>query len=223
MMKVSASLTEKELNRKRQIRAPLEIGQTCIGILTMNEITKSGLKRFYLYTQDQETLIIASEFHNFTEISYHQISLSSTTFLPKDQHCLGVLVSRQSSSTKIGRLNHFADQTRREACISIRMHREYEIPKHTMKSGESKIRIRMLPHSITDVEDDYSMHQKAFSHFPKFYPEVKFIESKNNVLFVVKNQHCFSFAQLYDEEYFFAVSYPLSIFQGFCIAAAILT
>ena len=38
---------------------------------------------------------------------------------------------------------------------------------------------------------------------------------------MVKKSHCFSLAKQYEDEFHFTVSYPLSIFQGFCIAISL--
>lgn len=216
-MKISPQLSVKELNRKRQVMTPLNIGTTFIGIFTRRKKTKSGLKRFYLYTSDQQTLVIASEFHFYGD-SYHRISLSSTNFIPSDDHCVGQLILKEYSSTFLGKLNHFTDTSKQEDSVRIKYSREYEKVDKTLPR---EIEVTILPHVDSDEEDDYSIKQMSFSFFSKLYPDVNFQPSKKNVLFLVKKNHCFSLAKQYKDEFFFAVSYPLSIFQGFCIAASL--
>ena len=187
-MQIAPQLTVKELNRKRQVMTPLNFGTTFIGIFTRRKKTKSGKKRFYLYTSDQQSLVLASEFHFYGD-SFHRISISSTNFIPSDDHCVGQLILKEYSSAFLGKLNHFTDQSRQEDSIRIRYSREYEKVDETLPH---EIEVTILPHVDTDEEDDYSIKQAPFS-----------------------------LAKQYKDEFFFAVSYPLSIFQGFCIAASL--
>ncbi|OHT11959.1 hypothetical protein TRFO_18330 [Tritrichomonas foetus] len=270
------NLSAKELNRKRQVMAPLNIGTSFVGIFTRKVKTKSGLPRFYLYTLDQKDLVCASEFHIFGD-SYHRISLSSTCFVPSDHRCLGQLVNKEFSPVFLGKLNHFADPNRQVDSIRIRVAREYEKPNLIDKSKKKKtlevptkastkmtesdncysnsnnnnvinikkdnrdinnkkqnddvddnttkasrdIEVTILPHVETNEEDDFSIRKRPFKFFHRLFPSVSYVESKKNVLFMVKKNHCFSLVKQFEDEYYFTVSYPLSIFQGFCIAASL--
>lgn len=216
-MKIDNQLTKKELNRKRQVMTPLNFGTTFVGIFTRRKKTKSGLKRYYLYTSDKNKLVIASEFHFFGD-SYHRISLSSTNFIPSDDHCVGQLYLKEYSASFLGKINHFTDSTKQEDSIRIRYSREYEKVDDTLPR---EVEVTILPHADTDADDDYTIKQAPFSLFPELYPDINYKDSKKNLLLLVKKDHCFSLAKEYKDEFFFAVSYPLSIFQGFCIAASL--
>jgi hypothetical protein len=55
-------------------------------------------------------------------------------------------------------------------------------------------------------------------NYAKFFPQRQVMDSKRNVLFCLNRKHCFSMAKREGDVFYFAVSHPLSIFQGFCIA-----
>ena len=213
---ISPPFSNKEINRKRQVMSPLNIGSSFIGIFTRRSVTKSGFPRFYVYTLDQNDLVIASELHYYRDLC-HRISLSSTNFELNDRYSIGQLKRKEFSPSFIGKLNHFTDNSRNEDSIQIRVGRKFEKETDNFK----EIDITILPHSPNQIEDDFSIVQRPFTSFSKLFPDVKFIESKKNVLFMVKKSHCFSLAKQYEDEFHFTVSYPLSIFQGFCIAISL--
>ena len=82
-----------------------------------------------------------------------------------------------------------------------------------------QVEVMTLPNAEDDGDD--SIVQRDFANFVKLFPGVRMVESKKNILLCVKRSHCFSMAKVDEDEWHVAISFPLSIFQGFAIALSL--
>jgi hypothetical protein len=116
-----------------------------------------------------------------------------------------------------GKINHFYDSSRQEDCIQVRQLKEFEkVPR--LGSG-IQLEVDTLPCAEDSDDDDSSeIVQFDFANYHRFFPTRQVKGSKRDVLLCVQKKHCFSMAKRESDVFYFAVSFPLSIFQGFCIA-----
>lgn len=179
-----------------------------LGIFSKRSKTKSGYPRFYLYSENKNKLILSAESHVFKNARY-EISNNSNDFTENSNYYLGRLI------------NHLdQDLCFAKSKISINSN---EIKKNLIiKFSKNDQKINFLPNDFPN----FLLDQIKFSDFNLFFqlfPNFLNIENSNrNILLTFNNICCFTFAQINKDEYFFYVSKPLSLFQGFCIAISII-
>lgn len=213
-------LIPEELARKQRILGFQLDNSSFSGIFVRRRETKSGLPRFYLYSLDLGTLILAAEAHHYGDTMF-RISLSSTTFVPKDPHCLGTLINKEYSPWYIGKQVSLYNTGREQETIGIKYLRKYErtVPFRQMS-------IIILPddeyyYSDSEEEDQAQIIQIDFAMFPKYNSAINTQKSNKNVLLTQNKRHVFSLAKTSEDEFYFTASSPLSIFQCFCIALSV--
>ena len=197
---------------------PLERGSTVVGVIGYREKTKSGKPRYCLYSQDAEDLIIAAEEHASKHFHY-VISESSTAFETNSPHFIGTVTPVDQKFCQVSAL----DPEERETLIDV------------LKVGIGRKRKDIAEYTILpvfqNVDDsrffiakaDYGgIVQASREEIEDVVQEMDALSSPRNQAMKYISDYCFMLATVHEDEYKFMVGHPLSVFQGFCIAMAIM-
>jgi hypothetical protein len=207
-----ARMVEAVSARRARLCTPLPTSETYSGIFTRKERSKSGHPRFYLFTPAEE-LELAAECHGSGDLSF-PIAHSSVHFSESQNPLfLGLMTRAKDAPTYFVKLRD--DHGEHKDALTVRYLCRWEkrvldfsrvMVVMPFANGIAKQEIRQL-----DFRDNIG------KVFPKMELDAE-KSIKNVFLGTADSGHQFSFAKLAEDEYQFAVSGGLSVFQGFAIA-----
>lgn len=210
---------DAELEDVKSLLHPLEKGETVSGVIGYREKTKSGNPKYYLYSLNTEELIVAAEQRNSGRLHF-LISKSATLFGKDEWPHLGT----------VSALDHKFCQ------ISARDISQPGTEVNILKIGFGRKRNDSMERTILLVfqnseHPDLFIPRTDYGSIAQADPdETRSVtesigglpNSRNQILnYILDN--CFLLVMTEEDEYRFQVGHPLSVFQGFCIAVAIMT
>ncbi|OHT01017.1 hypothetical protein TRFO_07685 [Tritrichomonas foetus] len=203
-------LSQEEKEQKQFLTEPLRENHTYTSFLVRREKTKSGLPRYYIYNEDNKLLVAAEcKVHNDT---YYHISLESKEFDKTSPQIIGKILNRRYDSHYIG---YRIEEGNNIPYLDIKYLRHYE-----KKTNERIMELKFPPGNdqlsnlIIVQSSDFMAEFK--NKFPDYADKVS--DSEKNFYLKAGDNHVFSFGKIYEDEYHFAVSHPLTILHGFYIA-----
>jgi len=162
--------------------------------------TKAGVLKYYLYTEDWKTLVL-SAINPYSR--NYMVSRSSIEYDEASDSFVGQLLSNSSTNS------YNAVDKNGEKKIGIeykaianrdRLFRQLNVVVPTQKI--IKQRLPVLENGM------WTLH----------FPEHNGIPSDKNLIIDYEEDFCFMFEKLEQDEFYFSVKWPLSIFEGFCLA-----
>lgn len=176
-------------------------------ILTMRDYQQYPHPRYYIYSEDEETLIMAADIDR--SAGKFTISMDANEISTKSKSYLGILERSINGKFFISYSWHmYKDDSKREI---IQMKKESKslyqvsIPKIgtlRLQSPKEK-RKQNPPNSIELVVEEETEGLKQFKS-------------------EYQNKTCFLLRQTDEDEYLLNISYPLSVYQSFIVALAII-
>ncbi|EAX89522.1 hypothetical protein TVAG_372340 [Trichomonas vaginalis G3] len=173
-------------------------------IMTRRKKSKSGKPRYYLYTMDNQNLIICSEYHVNTTIPF-RISQNISDFNPESESYLGKIEHSELSNKytifkKDGSENKIKIATTR-----------FELKFHKTTNHDREMDITLY----SDNEEPIPVNREEFNKIKELYPDLEFIQSMQNIYFKYEGKHCLSLVQIHPDEFLLDIDAPFSIFSGF--------
>lgn len=214
-------LTEDEITKLKTLFAPLTDGQKSSfqGIVTRMDPSKGGKPRIYLYTEEPHELLLASENRSYNDLDF-PISLSSKSFSHKSIRYIGRLHCHKYDAIYKCEINPGFSRS----IIDVDPMHDQGIKIKYKRASERTLRVRQMTVSWDPKvnDDEAPLLQADFQEFHEKFPNITTIASEKNFYLVNKEtlQPCFALAKTDDNEFFFYVAGPLSIFEGFCIASS---
>jgi hypothetical protein len=186
------------------------------GILTYRERAKGGFPRYYLYSEDGASLIIAAEEHSVRS-AYYDISTNSCVFDKTSPHHVGTMYHVEGSRYCVV-VNHTRRTSRPHELLRVSFGGE------CAWSLSREISLQFPDRSYFGgwTGDVSSILQQCASGLADLVPADRIIHCGRNQLFKYRDAACLALCMTADDEYFFYVAHPLSLFLGFAIALSIL-
>lgn len=194
---------------------PLDKGETVMGVIGYREKTKSGRPKYCLYSPDGENLLIAAEEHSSRLV----ISKSSKVFDVESVYFMGTIAAAdQKFSQVVAR-----DPVSVDALVDILKigigRRRKDLPECTVllvfQSADNPI-------FFTPKVDYGSLTQASRDEIEDTMTAMGALPSPRNQVFKYIVDDCLVLAATGEDEYKLIIGHPLSVFQGFAIAVAIL-
>lgn len=165
--------------------------------------TKNGPTKYYLYSEDQQDLMLVATIDTTCCFIITQDALNISR---KSEYFVGEIVGNRSELTYKG--------------IDLKGKEQISI---TFMNNKDKKGNLFFKHVKVQIPGDYEILQRQPSYVNGVYV-LNFTEtvipSKKNFILDYHCDSCFSLGKLYEDEHLFIVKNPFSIFQGFCIAIA---
>jgi hypothetical protein len=196
-----------------ELCSQLPLGVTHTGLFVRREKSKGGYPRFYLYN-DSEDLELAAECHGAGDLKFH-IARGSCNFQPTDNELYLGDVDR----AKDGVVYHCRLRAGLDEPVKV-MDVRY-LTRYQKKANDNSRYI--LVTQFEGAEESAPLAQLDFApSFRETFPvqAANYRLSIRNFFLATANGtgHQFSLGKMDEDEFHFAVSGPLSIFKGFCIA-----
>lgn len=202
-----------DLEKKKALMSALEDEVVFRGSFVRRSKTKSGHTRYYLYTEDMNDLIIASQVNQRSNKVRAYISIDANEFEERECDTYIGKCENPHLSPKFF-LEYYDKLTKKyKDVMQVRYLRYYEKEKG---DDNRKVKLRVMPRdkSTPEIAD-----QADFATlFPQKFPEIKYTESVSNLYFEKDGKFVFALAKLFDDEFFISISNPLSVVEGFSIA-----
>jgi hypothetical protein len=199
--------------RKARICGPVPDGKTYVGVFCRREKSESGHPRYYLFTPDED-LELAAECRAGNDLRF-SIALGSVNF------------GRDANPLYLGEMTRFGASATYSVTLGTNVGEKAKVldirylcrgEKRPFSASRSVV---VTP--IGEVGDQAPLMQMDFREsIARKFPgkeQTAVVSEKNLFLGGADGSHRFSLAKIDDDEYHFAVSGGLSVFQGFCIAA----
>lgn len=191
----------------------LKSDETWSGIFTRNMRSKSGLVRFNLY-DDNEDLVMIAEASGTSEYIL-RVCYACGSFKKSDPFVIGT--GRYRSTT--GKWRMFRKVGAQEQKVL-----KLKLGKISDGDGLGK---SFRPH-VTRIDDDgrevpivqAPFLERMTALFPRI-AERHQVSNRNVFMESPGGKHAYSFAKVDEDEYHFAVSGPLNLFEGFCAASSL--
>jgi hypothetical protein len=207
-------MTEDLATHRARLCIPLPPSETYTGIFSRKKKTKSGHPRFYLFTSTDD-LAIAAECHSSGDLRV-SIALGSVNF-SESSNPLHLGMMNRGKDSPIYFVTLCDDHGEPQTVLTVRYLCRWE------KRGLDRSRVMV----VTPFEDGVAkqeLQQLDFrENIGKIFPKMECDAEKsikNFFLGTADGAHQFSFAKIAEDEYQFAVSGGLSVFQGFAIAVS---
>jgi hypothetical protein len=199
---------EDAVMRRARLCSPLPNGETYVGVFCRREKSKSGHPRYYLFTP-AEDLELAAELRADGDLRF-LIALGSVDFNADGNPLyLGDMTRFGASATYSARLRT------NTKVLNVRY-----LCRGQKKPFNAQRCVIVTP--IDEAGERPPLVQMDFrQNFANKFPSIEqtaAISEKNFFLGDAEGSHRFSLARVEDDEYHFAVSGEISVFQGFCIA-----
>lgn len=204
-MNKSAIFKLLPITSKEQIFKPIPKGIPFRASFVRKAKTKNGDTKYYLYTEDQQDLLLVSSKISSSTYVITQDSLDVST---TNEKFMGHIVY---NSTHISFL--CSDQQEEE-----QIYINYK--KGPKEWGKYREIIIKLPNEEIQIEQ--RKPTKCGKTYSLMFP-VDCEMSKKNLILEYKSEFCLVFGKMDEEEFVFIVRHPLSIFQGFCVAISTMT
>jgi hypothetical protein len=200
-------------SRKKRICSPLPDGDTYVGMVCRREKSKSGHPRYFLFTPDED-LELAAECCAGNNLLF-SIALGSVNF-SADANPLYLGKMTRSGASATYSVTQRTDAGANAKVLDIRY-----LWKSEKKAFDASRRVIVTP--VGEAGESPPLVQMDFrENIAKKFPGLEQTTPVSEGNFFLGNAdgaHRFSFAKIDNDEYHFAVSGGLSVFQGFCIAA----
>lgn len=180
------------------------------GLFTTRNYPQYPRPRFYIYTQNEETLVMTADYDKGTNPSFI-ISINANEITKKSKFYLGVLEQYKAGKKFVSYSWHlYKDETKREM-IRIMKNKKTSslsyrvfIPVLGFQTLlQPKEKIPKIPENSIELE--VTARSEANISFESYYQE----------------KLCFEFRQIEEDEYAFQAGYPLTIYQAFSIGLII--
>lgn len=169
-------------------------------IFVRNKKNKTNKTMYYLYTEDEESLLLCAI---NTDTYSFDISRNANEITVSDPLYCGKLVGDITKNTYVG------TNFRNEEIIGIKY----------KKSNEKTGSFRQLTASVPpDIQLVQRNPVKIDGQWTLYYPFPTDIASSKNFIMEYQDDYCCVLEKIHQEEYILSIKYPLNLFQGFCLA-----
>jgi hypothetical protein len=206
---------DSDIDAKRQkLLQPLQFGTTYVGTVARKVKTKSGSRRYYVYDEN-ENLEMAAECHRLGELKFY-IALGSTDFSLTDNDRLVAVMSRHKEGGVYTVRLRGAFFENKEDCGGVEgKYLTIEYLSKGQKKGRCSRSLRFSRANGISLEQ-YDFREKIVEKFPDV--ALKAIKSTKNFILGWNQEHRISFAKMAKDEFHLAVTGPMCVFDGFCLA-----
>lgn len=174
-------------------------GKVFVGYFTRRTKAKSGTEKFYLFSKNSEKLILSaispSSRNYIITSNSNDVSLTSQSFVGQ--------VIPNPSSLSYQAQDKFGKQILKVDYKAV-TNRDRIFRQLNVNLSDSKIITQRLPKLENGL---WTLH----------FPLHNGILSDKNMILDFEGDFCFMFEKIQQDEFYFSVKYPFSIFQGFCI------
>lgn len=185
------------------IFTPISEGMTFRSSFVRKKKNKGNSTNYYLYSEDQQDLLLVA-----TRTSQYKyvITQDALDISKNSEYFVGEVIGNRSNLTYKGLDNQCKEH------ISITL-LKYKDKKASCPYRQVRVQI--------PGKYDILQRQPSYTNgvYTLNFPEVV-IPSKKNFILDFNCNLCCSIGKIYEDEHFFIVNYPFSIFQGFCFALA---
>ncbi|OHT01949.1 hypothetical protein TRFO_31069 [Tritrichomonas foetus] len=181
---------------------PIEKNSTFQGFFVRKKKTQKGKTMFYLYSEDEETLLLCA----IESSSYvYEISRNAKNINKTDPYFCGNLIGNNSTLT-YSATDH---EGKNQLTIQFKKANERIFRRFSAIAPPNFSIVQREPQYINGV-------------WMLKYPHYDGISSQKNFMMDFDDDYCIAFEKLHDEEYYFSLRYPLSLFQGFCLSLSVM-